>query len=157
MTESPTRSGAQAGFTLAEMVMVGALIALLPTIALPVAKFTVKRQKEAELRLALRLMRNAIDEHKRLSDQGMIPLKVGGEGYPESLEILVEGVDVVGQEVKRKFLRRIPIDPMTREAEWGMRSYQDEPDSDNFGGENIYDVFTLSEGTAIDGTEYKDW
>ena len=157
MTESPTRSGAQAGFTLAEMVMVVALIALLATIALPVAKFTVKRQKEAELRLSLRLMRNAIDEHKRLSDQGMIPLKVGGEGYPESLEILVEGVDVVGQEVKRKFLRRIPIDPMTKEAEWGMRSYQDEPDSDNFGGENIYDVFTLSEGTAIDGTEYKDW
>jgi len=157
MTRRRERRGSQAGFTLAEMVMVVALIALLATIALPVAKFTVKRQKEAELRLDLRLMRNAIDEHKRLSDQGMIPLKVGGEGYPESLEVLVEGVDVVGQEVKRKFLRRIPVDPMTREAEWGLRSYQDEPDSDNFGGENVYDVFTLSEGTAIDGTEYKDW
>jgi general secretion pathway protein G len=157
MTGSPRRRGAQAGFTLAEMVMVVALIALLASIALPVAKFNVKRQKEIELRLALRLMRNAIDEHKRLSDQGMIPLKVGGEGYPESLEVLVEGVDVVGQEVKRKFLRRIPVDPMTGEAEWGLRSYQDEPDSDNFGGENVYDVYTLSEGTAIDGTEYKDW
>jgi general secretion pathway protein G len=147
----------QKGYTLAELVMVAALIALLSTIVLPVAKFTVKRRKEADLRLALRQMRTAIDEHKRLSDNGMIPVKLGGEGYPESLEVLVEGIDLVGQERKQRFLRRIPIDPMTGEAEWGLRSYQDEPDSTNFGGQNVYDVYSLSDGTALDGTEYKDW
>jgi general secretion pathway protein G len=147
----------QRGYTLAELVMVAALIALLSTIVLPVAKFTVKREKESELRLALRQMRTAIDEHKRLSDQGMIPVKVGGEGYPESLEVLVEGVDLVGQERRQRFLRRIPVDPMTGEAEWGLRSYQDEPDSTSFGGQNVYDVYSLSDGTALDGTEYKDW
>jgi general secretion pathway protein G len=147
----------EGGFTLAELVMVAALIAVLSTMALPVAKFTVKRRKEAELRLALRLMRNAIDEHKRLSDQGLIPLTLGGEGYPEDLETLVEGVDLVGQDTKRRFLRRIPWDPMTGEQEWGKRSYQDDPDSTSWGSENLYDVYSLSDGTAIDGTKYKDW
>jgi len=151
------RRRGEKGFTLAELVMVAALIALLSTMALPVAKFTVKRRKEAELRLSLRLMRNAIDEHKRLSDQGLIPLELGGEGYPPDIEVLVEGVDLVGQETKRRFLRRIPWDPMTGEQEWGKRSYQDEPDSDSWGGENLYDVYSLSDGTAIDGTKYKDW
>ena len=147
----------EGGFTLAELVMVVALIAILSTIVLPVAKFTVKRRKEIELRLALRQMRTAIDEYKRLSDQGMIPIKIGGEGYPESLEILVEGVELVGQNTKRRFLRRIPFDPMTQEQEWGMRSYQDEPDSTSWGRQNIYDVYTTSDATALDGTEYKDW
>jgi general secretion pathway protein G len=137
--------------------MVAALIALLSTMVLPVAKFTVKRRKEAELRLALRVMRNAIDEYKRLSDQGLIPITIGGEGYPEDLEVLVEGEQLVGQETKRKFLRRIPRDAMTGEQEWGLRSYQDEPESTSWGGENVYDVYSLSDGTAIDGTEYKDW
>ena len=136
--------------------MVVALIALLSTIALPVAKFTVKRQKEAELRLALRQMRTAIDEYKRLSDQGLIPVKLGGEGYPESLEELVEGVEIVGQETKRRFLRRIPVDPMTKE-DWVLRSYQDDWDATSWGGENVYDVHTSSEGVAIDGTKYADW
>ena len=145
------------GFTLAEMVMVAALIAILSTMVLPVAKFTVKRRKEAELRLALRQMRTAIDEHKRLSDQGMIPITLGGEGYPEELELLVEGVDLVGQPVPRKFMRKIPMDPMTREFEWGLISYQDEPDTSSWGGENVYDVYSLSESVAIDGTEYRDW
>jgi len=147
----------ESGFTLAEMVMVVAMVALLATMVLPVAKFSVKRRKETELRLALRQMRTAIDEYKRLSDQGMIPVTIGGEGYPEELEVLVEGVQIVGQETKRRFLRRIPIDPMTRETEWGMRSYQDEPDSDVWGGENIYDVYSQSDATALDGTQYKDW
>jgi len=147
----------QRGYTLAEMVMVAALIALLSTIVLPVAKFTVKRRKEADLRLALRQMRTAIDEHKRLSDNGMIPVKLGGEGYPEGLEVLVEGIALVGQERTQRFLRRIPIDPMTGESEWGLRSYQDKPDSTSFGGQNVYDVFSTSDGTALDGTEYKDW
>jgi len=147
----------QRGFTLAELVMVVALIALLSTMVLPVAKFTVKRQKEAELRLDLRLMRNAIDEYKRLSDQGLIPITLGGEGYPESLEVLVEGVQLVGQETKRRFLRRIPRDPMTGEQEWGLRSYQDDRDATSWGGENVYDVYSLSEATAMDGTKYRDW
>lgn len=144
------------GFTLAELVMVVALIAVLSTIALPVAKFTVKRHKEAELRLALRQIRTAIDEYKRLSDQGLIPVKLGGEGYPESLEELVEGVEIVGQETERRFLRRIPVDPMTKE-DWVLRSYQDDPDATSWGGENIYDVRTSSEGVALDGSKYADW
>jgi general secretion pathway protein G len=144
------------GFTLAELVMVVALIAVLAAMALPVAKFTVKRQKEAELRLALRQMRTAIDEYKRMSDQGLIPLTIGGEGYPEELEELVEGVAIVGQETKMRFLRRIPIDPMTHD-DWVLRSYQDDVDATSWGGENIYDVRTSSEGTALDGTKYADW
>lgn len=151
------RSNGERGFTLAELVMVAALLGVLSTMALPVAKFTVKRRKEADLRLSLRLMRNAVDEHKRLSDQGLIPLTLGGEGYPETLEVLVEGVDLVGQDTKRRFLRRIPMDPMTKEVEWGLKSYQDDVDSTSWGGENVYDVFSLSDGTAIDGTKYKDW
>jgi len=147
----------EAGFTLAEMVMVAALIAILAGMVLPVAKYAVKRRKEMELRLDLRLMRHAIDEYKRLSDQGMIPVKVGSEGYPPDLETLVEGVQLVGKDTKRKFLRRIPVDPMTGEAKWGLRSYQDEPDSDSWGEQNVYDVYSLSDGTAIDGTKYKDW
>jgi general secretion pathway protein G len=152
-----SRLHGQKGFTLAELVMVVALIALLAGMVLPVAKFTVKRRKETELRLALRLMRNAIDEHKRLSDQGLIPIKVGGEGYPEELEVLIEGVQLTGQPHKHRFLRRVPRDPMTGEQEWGLRSYQDDPDAFMWGGENVYDVYSLSDGTAIDGTEYKDW
>ena len=144
------------GFTLAELVMVVALIAVLSAMALPVAKFTVKRQKEAELRLALRQIRTAIDEYKRMSDQGLIPLTIGGEGYPEELNDLVEGVEVVGQETKMRFLRRIPVDPMTHD-EWVLRSYQDDVDSSSWGGENVYDVRTSSEGTALDGTKYADW
>jgi general secretion pathway protein G len=146
----------QRGFTLAELVMVVALIAALSAMALPVAKFTVKRQKEAELRLALRQIRTAIDEYKRLSDQGQIPVKIGGEGYPETLEELVEGVEIVGQETKRRFLRRIPEDPMTKE-DWVLRSYQDDPDDTTWGGENVYDIRTSSEGVALDGSKYADW
>ena len=145
------------GFTLAELVMVTALIALLSTMVQPVAKFTVKRRKEAELHLALRLMRNANDDYNRVSDQGLIPITLGGEGYPEDLEVLVEGVELVGQETKRRFLRRIPWDPMTGEQEWGKRSYQDDFDSTSWGGENLYDVYSLSDGTALDGTKYADW
>ena len=144
------------GFTLAELVMVVALIAVLSAMALPVAKFTVKRRKEAELRLALRQVRTAIDEYKRLSDQGLIPVKIGGEGYPEDLEELVEGVEIVGQETKRRFLRRIPVDPMTQE-DWELRSYQDDLDDTSWGGENIYEIRTSSDGVALDGTNYADW
>jgi general secretion pathway protein G len=147
----------QRGFTLAELVTVCGMVIVLASVALPTGRFMVKREREAELRLALRLMRNAIDEHKRLADAGMIQIALGTEGYPVELEELVEGVSIVGQKEKRKFLRRIPIDPMTGKTEWGMRSYQDEADSTSWGGENVYDVYSLSKGTALDGTKYKDW
>lgn len=151
-----TRQRRNRGFTLAELVMVVALIAVLSAMVLPVAKFTVKRRMEAELRLALRQVRTAIDEYKRLSDQGLIPVKIGGEGYPEELEELVEGVEIVGQETKRRFLRRIPVDPMTDE-EWELRSYQDDIDETSWGGQNVYDIRTASEGVALDGTKYAEW
>jgi general secretion pathway protein G len=137
--------------------MVVAMVSILAAIALPTARFTMRREREAELRLALRQMRTAIDEHKRLADQGMIQIELGTEGYPKEMELLVDGVDIVGQTVKHKFLRRIPIDPMTGKAEWGMRSYQDEPDSTSWGEQNVYDVYSLSAATALDGTKYKDW
>jgi general secretion pathway protein G len=137
--------------------MVVAMLSILAAVALPTARFTMRREREAELRLALRQMRTAIDEHKRLADQGMIQVELGTEGYPKELERLVEGVEIVGQTTKRKFLRRIPIDPMTGKAEWGMRSYQDEPESTSWGGQNVYDVYSLSEATALDGTKYRDW
>jgi len=145
------------GFTVAELVMVTALIAVLAAVAIPTARFTVKREREAELRLALRQMRNAIDDHKRLADQGMIQVDLGTEGYPKELEDLAKGVTIVGQLTKRRFLRKIPVDPITGKAEWGLRSYQDEPDTTSWGGQNVYDVYSLSEGTALDGTKYKDW
>ena len=147
----------QRGFTLAELVTVCGMVIVLASVALPTGRFVVEREREAELRLGLRLMRNALDEHKRLADAGMIQIALGTEGYPVELEELVEGVSIVGQKEKRKFLRRIPIDPMTGKTEWGMRSYQDSADSTSWGGENVYDVYSLSKGTALDGTKYKDW
>jgi general secretion pathway protein G len=138
--------------------MVCALMAILASVALPIAKFTAKRSKEADLRLSLRLMRNAIDEYKRYSDAGLIPVDLGTDGYPKELEVLVEGVDLVGQVDKKvKFLRRIPLDPMTGEAEWGLRSYQDEFDSTSWGGENVYDVYSLSEGVGLNEVPYAQW
>ena len=145
------------GFTVAELVMVTALIAVLASVALPTARFMLKRERESELRLDLRLMRNAIDDYKRLADQGMIQIEIGTEGYPKALEDMVEGISIVGQATKRKFLRRIPLDPMTGKAEWGLRSYQDSADSTSWGGQNVYDIYSLSGGTGLDGTKYKDW
>ena len=148
----------QRGFTLTELVVVCAVLGILATVSFPVVKFTKKRAKELELRSDLREMRSAIDEFKRYSDAGFIPVEVGTDGYPEDLEILVEGVEVIGQiDKKAKFLRRIPIDPMTGEAEWGLRSYQDEMDSKSWGGENVYDVYSLSEGTGLNGVPYSQW
>jgi general secretion pathway protein G len=118
----------------------------------------VKRAKEAELRSSLRQMRNAVDEYKRYSDAGLIPVDLGTDGYPPDLETLVEGVDLVGQiDTRARFLRRIPVDPMTGEPEWGLRSYQDDWDTTSWGGENVYDVFTLSEGVGLDGVPYNQW
>lgn len=146
------------GYSLVELAVVTAVILILTAMIVPVARFSIQRQKEMELKEALRTMRNAIDEHKRLSDQGLIPVALDSEGYPKELEVLVEGVELVGQiKKKRKFLRRIPVDPMTGEAEWGLRSVQDEPDSTSWGRQNVYDVYSLSDRTALDKTKYRDW
>ena len=148
----------QHGFTIVELAVVAAMIAILTAMVVPVARYTLKRQDEIELRYQLRLMRDAIDKYKQFSDLGLIPLQIGSEGYPPDLKTLVEGVTLVGQlDKKQKFLRRVPIDPMTKKAEWGMRSYQDDPDTFSWGGQNVYDVYSLSDGRAIDGTYYKDW
>ncbi len=138
--------------------MVCAILAILAAMVLPVAKFTVKRGKEAVLRQSLREMRNAIDEYKRFSDAGLMPIELGTDGYPRELEVLVEGVELVGQVDKQlKLLRRIPLDPMTGEREWGLRSYQDDWDSDSWGGENVFDVYSLSEGVGLNGVPYSEW
>ena len=130
---------------------------------MPLAQVTMQRQREVELRRALREMRTAIDQYKDAVDQGSIPatrVRPGSEGYPPDLETLVEGVEAAGQDAterKLKFLRRIPIDPMTREPSGGLRAYQDKPDAKSWGGQNVYDVYTKSDGTALDGTKYADW
>ena len=147
------------GVTLIEMVITIMVLLILASVTVPSARFAVKRQKELELRRSLRDMRRAIDEYKKLCDAGLIPKEgLDSECYPEDLDKLVEGVDkvgTVGQKVK--FLRRIPIDPFTKSKEWGKRSLQDEADSTSWGEQNVYDVYTEYEGTALDGTEYKDW
>lgn len=146
------------GFTLIELVIVCAVLVILAGLTYPVAKYTHLRLREIELRAALREMRSAIDEYKRFSDAGLVPVEFGTDGYPAELETLVEGVDVVGQiDKKMKFLRRIPIDPMTGQDEWGLRSYQDEPDSDSWGGEDVYDVYSLAEGKGLNGVPYSQW
>ena len=141
-----------------ELAIVAAMIAILTAMVVPIARYTVKRQKELELREELRFMRNAIDKYKQYSDQGSIQVQLGSEGYPKDLDTLVDGVPQIGQINKKlKFLRQVPIDPMTGKAEWGLRSFQDEPDSIAWGGQNVYDVHSVSGGRAIDGSYYKDW
>jgi general secretion pathway protein G len=158
VTRRTAAERASAGFTIAELVIVCALLTILAGITLPVTKFTHQRLKEAELRTALRQMRNAIDEHKRYSDAGLLPVELGTDGYPKSLEVLVEGIEVVGQlDRKVKFLRRIPVDPMTGEAEWALRSYKDEPDADSWGGEDVFDVRSLSGRVGLNGIPYAQW
>lgn len=157
--ERRTQEGSrQRGYSIVEAMIVAAILAILAAAALPVVKFTVTRGKEADLRHHLRTMRDAIDEYKRYTDAGLVPVELGTDGYPPELEALVEGVDVVGQvDVQKKFLRRIPVDPMTGEAEWGLRSYQDEPDSTSWSGENVYDVYSLSEGVGLNRVPYSQW
>ncbi len=148
----------QSGLTLLELVVASAILAILASAALPVARVTIRRQKERELRTALREMRNAIDRYKDLADRNLIQVELGTEGYPKDLEILVEGVKLAGVADRRiRFLRRIPVDPMTNSADWGLRSVQDEPDSQSWGGQNVFDVYSRSAGISLDGTAYKDW
>jgi general secretion pathway protein G len=151
-------TGRQRGFSLVELVVVCVVLTILAGVSFPIAKNVARRQKEAELHYVLRQMRNAIDEHKRYSDAGLIPVELGTDGYPGELETLVEPIDLVGQiDVRKRFLRRIPIDPMTGEQEWGLRSHQDEWDTEFWGGESVYDVYSLSRGVGLDGVPYSKW
>src|SRR5689334_14373912 len=145
----------QRGFTLIELIVATTILVILTSLAIPLARVTIKREKEHELRQALWEMRDAIDRYKDAADRGAFQIKVGSEGYPPDLDTLVKGVDANGKKIR--FLRRIPTDPMTGSTEWGMRSMQDDPDSDSWGGQNVFDVFTKSQGKALDGTDYKDW
>jgi general secretion pathway protein G len=143
------------GFTLVELIVATAILVILTGLALPLARVTIKREKEHDLRRDLWEMRDAIDRYKDAADRGAFQTKVGTEGYPPDLDTLVNGVDVGGKKVR--FLRRVPVDPMTGNTDWGLRSMQDEPDSDSWGGQNVFDVFTKSQGKGLDGTDYKDW
>ena len=150
--------GSSHGFTLVELIAAITILLLLTTIALPLARVQVQRTREAELHQALRDLRQAIDRHKDFSDRGMIPTKAESFGYPPDLETLVKGVPLKGAATaKYKFLRRIPEDPMTGSTDWGLRSMQDDPDSRSWSGGNVFDVYSKSQGTALDGTRYADW
>ena len=148
------RSG-EAGLTLMELIIVVTMLGILASAAIPVATFEVKRTKERELRRDLWEMRAAIDKYKDVADKGLIQTKADTNNYPPDLQTLVDGVDV--QTKKMRFLRAIPVDPMTKTTDWGLRSNQDEPDSDSFGGQDVFDVYSKSSGTALDGTKYSTW
>jgi general secretion pathway protein G len=150
------------GYTFVELLVVATIVIILASAIMPLARVTATRTREAELRRALREMRTAIDKYKDAADLGQIgslDIKVGSENYPADLQVLVDGVtaanDATGR--KLKWLRRIPVDPMTRSTEWGMRSYQDKPDATRWGGQNVFDVYTTFDGKALDGTKYRDW
>jgi general secretion pathway protein G len=143
------------GLTLVELIVTVTILSILAGAALPMARFKVKREKERELRRDLWEMRDAIDHYKDAADKGAFQTKLDSQNYPPDLDTLVKGVDV--QSKKVRFLRRIPVDPMTGQAEWGMRSMQDDPTSDSFGGQSVFDVYSKSTGTALDGTKYSDW
>ena len=148
----------KSGFSLIELIVTVMIISILVGLALPMARNSIKREREAALHQALREMRVAIDKFKDASDRGFIEVKLNTEGYPEKLEILVEGVPKLNAvDMKLRFLRKIPIDPMTNSTDWGLRSYQDEPESSSWGGENVFDVYSKSTGTALDGTKYSEW
>jgi general secretion pathway protein G len=148
-------TNSQSGLTLVELIITVAIVAILASAAIPIARFQVKREKERELRRDLWEMRDAIDHYKDAAEKGGMMTKADSMNYPPDLQTLVDGVDI--QDKKVKFLRRIPVDPMTNSTEWGLRSNQDDPDSTTFGGQNVFDVYTKSDGTALDGTKYNTW
>jgi general secretion pathway protein G len=150
------------GYSFVELLVVSAILLILASAVLPLSKVTIQRQREAELRRALRTIRSAIDKHKDAVDLGLIGgtnVVAGSEGYPKDLETLVEGLEYLNDAsgVKHKFLRRVPFDPMTKSDDWGLRAYQDDPDSTSWGGDNVYDVYTTFSGSALDGTNYSEW
>jgi general secretion pathway protein G len=150
-----TKYRKQRGVTLLELIIAITILLVLMGAAVPVVRLTVKRDKETTLRRELWEMRSAIDRYKDAADRNSFQTKVGSDGYPPELDTLVKGEDVQGK--KLRFLRRVPVDPMTGNTEWGMRSTQDDPTSDSWGGQNVFDVYSKSNGTALDGTKYKDW
>ena len=155
-------TGGERGFTFIELLVVTTILIILASAIMPLTRVTLQREREGELRRALREMRTAIDRYKDAVDTGQIgatDVKAGSEGYPPDLETLVEGVSKANDAsgVKLKFLRRVPLDPLTHSTEWGLRSYQDKPDSSSWGGQNVYDVYSKAEGTALDGTKYREW
>jgi general secretion pathway protein G len=156
---STIRRRRQAGLSLVELIVAFTILALLASMAVPLARYRVRREKEKELRYALRELRSAIDKYKDMADLGKLPPgKVGSDNYPESLEVLVEGVKLQGTtDQKVRFLRRIPRDPFTRSTEWGLRSTQDDPTSTSFGGQNVFDVYSKTTEKAADGTPYSEW
>jgi general secretion pathway protein G len=147
--------GRERGLTLIELIVTVAILSILASAAVPIAIYQVKRQNERELRYDLWMMRDAIDKYKDAADRNAFQVKIDTMGYPPDLETLVKGVDVLTKKVK--FLRRIPVDPMTGKPEWGYRSMQDDPDSDSYGGQSVFDVYSKSQGTALDGTKYSTW
>ena len=149
------RRNREHGLTLVELIVAIAILAILAGAAVPLARTTVRRERERELRRDLWEMRDAIDRYKDAADRGAFQIKVGTEGYPPDLETLVKGIDSNGK--KLRFLRRIPVDPMTGSTEWGLRSMQDDPDSTSWGGQNVFDVYTKAQGTGLDGTKYSEW
>ena len=154
---SPRLSRSEAGMTLLELIIACSILLILSSAALPIAKYTVIRKKEAELRTDLREMRDAIDRYKDAADRNQIRVEIGSEGYPPDLETLVKGVQLgAGTDRKIRFLRKIPVDPMTGRAEWGLRAVQDDPDSTSWGGKNVFDVYSKSTAMALDGTKYSD-
>ncbi|HEY6945562.1 MAG TPA: type II secretion system protein [Candidatus Acidoferrum sp.] len=155
---SRQRSGSQAGLTLLELILTCSILLILSTLALPIAKYSVIREKEATLRHNLNEIRDAIDRYKDAADHNQIRVEMGSEGYPPNLQTLVDGVPLgTGGEKKIHFLRKIPVDPMTGRADWGLRAVQDDPDSRHWSGKNVFDVYSQSTGTAMDGTRYTDW
>jgi general secretion pathway protein G len=152
------RLSSETGMTLLELIIACSILVILSTAALPVARFSILHRKEAELRRDLREMRDAIDRYKDAADRNLIRVELGSENYPPDLETLVKGVQLGGSgDRKIRFLRRIPVDPLTGQAEWGLRAVQDEPDSTSWGGKNVFDVYSKSQATASDGTRYADW
>jgi general secretion pathway protein G len=152
------RADSQAGMTLLELILTCAILLILSSAALPIAKYSVIREREGELRHNLLEIRDAIDRYKDAADYNQIRVEIGGEGYPPDLETLVKGVPLGNSgDRKIRFLRKIPVDPMTGTAEWGLRAVQDDPDSRQWGGKNVFDVYSTSTNTAMDGTKYSDW
>ena len=156
------RLSSQAGMTLLELIVSCAILMILSTAALPIARWTAYHERERELRRDLREIRQAIDRYKDLADHGQIRVDMMTGGYPPDLDTLVKGVPLAGaaggaQGKKIRFLRRVPIDPMTKQADWGLRSVEDDPDSTTWGGKNIFDVYSRSTAMALDGTKYSDW
>jgi general secretion pathway protein G len=152
------RQNPQAGMTLLELIIACSILIILASAALPVARYSIIRSKETELRRDLREMKDAIDRYKDAADRNLIRVEVGSEGYPPDLETLVKGVQLgANADHKIRFLRKIPVDPMTGRAEWGLRAVQDDPDSTSWGGKNVFDVYSKSQATALDGTKYSDW